>query len=37
VRPFITAADWTPTLLSDRSDLSSLIAPKRQQLELFAA
>jgi putative DNA modification/repair radical SAM protein len=37
VRPFITAADWTPTLLSDRSDLKSLIAPKRQQLELFAA
>ncbi|HWC56179.1 MAG TPA: putative DNA modification/repair radical SAM protein [Sphingomicrobium sp.] len=37
VRPFITAADWTPTLLSDRLDLKSLIAPKRQQLELFAA
>jgi len=37
VRPFITTADWTPTLLTDRADLRSLVAPKRQQLELFAA
>jgi putative DNA modification/repair radical SAM protein len=37
VRPFITAADWRPTLLTDRDDLRSLVAPKRQQLELFAA
>ena len=37
VRPFITAADWQPTLLTDRDDLRSLVAPKRQQLELFAA
>jgi putative DNA modification/repair radical SAM protein len=37
VRPFITAADWAPTLLGDRSDLKSLLVPKRQQLELFAA
>ena len=37
VRPFITAADWTPTLLGDRSDLKSLLVSKRQQLELFAA
>jgi putative DNA modification/repair radical SAM protein len=37
VRPFITAADWQPTLLTDRVDLRSLVAPKRQQLELFAA
>jgi putative DNA modification/repair radical SAM protein len=37
VRPFITAADWTPTLLGDRSDLKSLLVPNRQQLELFAA
>ena len=36
VRPFIVAADWRPTLLTDRADLRSLIAPKRQQLELFA-
>jgi putative DNA modification/repair radical SAM protein len=37
VRPFITAADWRPTLLADHADLRSVIAPKRQQLELFAA
>jgi putative DNA modification/repair radical SAM protein len=37
VRPFITAADWRPTLLTDRADLRSIVAPKRQQLELFAA
>ena len=36
VRPFIVAADWRPTLLTDRSDLRALVAPKRQQLELFA-
>ncbi len=37
VRPFIVTADWRPTLLTDRSDLKALIAPRRQQLELFAA
>jgi putative DNA modification/repair radical SAM protein len=37
VRPFIAAADWRPTLLTDRADLRSLVAPNRQQLELFAA
>jgi len=38
IRPFIVAADWRPTLLTDRSDLRSLVAPRRdQQLELFAA
>jgi len=37
VRPFIAAADWSPTLLTDRADLRTLVAPKRQQLELFAA
>ena len=36
VRPFITTADWRPTLLTDRADLRALVAPKRQQLELFA-
>ena len=36
VRPFIVTADWRPTLLTDRGDLRSLVAPKRQQLELFA-
>jgi putative DNA modification/repair radical SAM protein len=37
VRPFITTVDWRPTLLTDRSDLKSLVAPRKQQLELFAA
>jgi putative DNA modification/repair radical SAM protein len=37
VRPFIVAADWRPTLLTDRSDLRRLLAPPEQQLELFAA
>ena len=37
VRPFIIAADWRPTLLTDRADLRTLVAPKREQLELFAA
>ena len=37
VRPFITTTDWRPILLTDRVDLRALIAPKRQQLELFAA
>ena len=36
VRPFISTADWSPTLLTDRADLRTLIAPKEQQLELFA-
>jgi putative DNA modification/repair radical SAM protein len=37
VRPFISTADWRPTLLTDRADLRALVAPKHQQLELFAA
>jgi predicted DNA-binding helix-hairpin-helix protein len=37
VRPFIVTADWRPTLLIDRADLRNLVAPKREQLELFAA
>ena len=36
VRPFIITADWRPTLLTDRADLRALVAPKQQQLELFA-
>jgi putative DNA modification/repair radical SAM protein len=36
VRPFITTADWRPTLLTDRNDLRALLAPKERQLELFA-
>lgn len=37
VRPFIATMDWRPTLLTDRADLRTLIAPKQQQLDLFAA
>jgi predicted DNA-binding helix-hairpin-helix protein len=37
VRPFITTLDWRPTLLTDRGDLRSMVAPRQQQLELFAA
>jgi putative DNA modification/repair radical SAM protein len=37
VRPFISTADWRPTLLTDRDDLRALVAPKQRQLELFAA
>jgi putative DNA modification/repair radical SAM protein len=37
VRPFIIAQGWTPTVLSDRADLSAWVKPPRpQQLELFA-
>jgi putative DNA modification/repair radical SAM protein len=37
VRPFIATLDWRPTLLTDKSDLRALVAPKQQQFELFAA
>ena len=37
VRPFITTADWRPTLLTDRSDLAARLKPATEQLELFAA
>jgi putative DNA modification/repair radical SAM protein len=37
IRPFIITSDWRPTMLTDRADLKSLIVPKREQLELFAA
>ncbi|QDP19254.1 putative DNA modification/repair radical SAM protein [Sphingomonas xanthus] len=37
VRPFIVTADWRPTLLTDRADLRTLVAPREQQLNLFAA
>jgi putative DNA modification/repair radical SAM protein len=37
VRPFIVAADWRPTSLTDRADLRALLAPKSEQLELFTA
>jgi putative DNA modification/repair radical SAM protein len=37
VRPFLIAEDWRPVALADRADLRPLVAPKREQLELFAA
>ncbi|MGB3723827.1 MAG: putative DNA modification/repair radical SAM protein [Pacificimonas sp.] len=37
IRPFITCVDWRPTALTDVADLKSLIVPKKEQLELFAA
>jgi putative DNA modification/repair radical SAM protein len=37
VRPFICTADWRPLALTDRVDLRALLAPKTEQLELFAA
>ncbi|MFC4295294.1 putative DNA modification/repair radical SAM protein [Novosphingobium tardum] len=38
LRPFVVTADWRPTLLADRADLRTMVAPPRsEQLELFAA
>ncbi len=37
LRPFIIAEDWRPVVLADRAEIRPLVAPKRQQLELFAA
>ena len=37
VRPFLIASDWRPVALTDRADLRALLAPKQEQLELFAA
>ena len=37
VRPFIVAEDWRPVVLADTLDLKPLVAPRKQQLELFAA
>ncbi len=37
LRPFLIAADWRPVRLIDRADLPGLVAPRAEQLELFAA
>jgi putative DNA modification/repair radical SAM protein len=37
LRPFIVTDDWSPVALSDKADLRSILAPKVEQLELFAA
>jgi putative DNA modification/repair radical SAM protein len=36
VRPFIVAEDWRPVALSDKADIRALVAPRKEQLELFA-
>ena len=36
IRPFLIAEDWRPITLTDRADLRTMIAPKREQMELFA-
>jgi putative DNA modification/repair radical SAM protein len=37
VRPFLVAEDWRPVVLADRAELRPLVAPRADQLELFAA
>ena len=37
LRPFLVTADWRPTVLSDRADLSRWVKPQATQMELFAA
>ncbi len=37
LRPFIITDDWRPVALSDKADLRAIVAPKVEQLELFAA
>ncbi len=37
LRPFIVTEDWRPVALADKADLSSLVMPKSEQLELFAS
>lgn len=37
LRPFLIADGWRPTVLGDRANLEPIVAPKREQLELFAA
>ena len=36
VRPFLIASDWRPVALSDAGNVDAFVAPKTQQLELFA-
>ena len=37
VRPFLSAADWSPAQVDAAADLRRAIAPKVEQMELFAA
>ena len=36
LRPFIVAEDWRPVALADAADLRPIVAPKIEQMELFA-
>ena len=36
VRPFLIASDWRPVALGDKLDLTFRVAPKAEQMELFA-
>ena len=36
LRPFIITEDWRPLVLSDKADIRALVAPKVEQMELFA-
>ena len=36
LRPFIITEDWRPLALSDKADIRALVAPKVEQMELFA-
>ena len=36
MRPFIIAEDWRPVMLADRAELRPIVAPKVEQMELFA-
>lgn len=36
LRPFLIASDWRPVQLGDREDLRSRLAPRAEQLDLFA-
>jgi predicted DNA-binding helix-hairpin-helix protein len=37
IRPFLIAADWTPARIDGVADLKTLLAPRAEQMELFAA
>jgi putative DNA modification/repair radical SAM protein len=37
IRPFLIAADWTPARMDGVADLKTLLAPRVEQMELFAA
>lgn len=36
VRPFIVTTDWRPVKLADKADIRELVAPRAEQMELFA-